>query len=304
MSSVRGKAHRDDNRAGPTKPVTHFGFEPGMARVPFTPNAPPALVCSVAAGAAALVAGLPVTAALHELSSVYRYVEPADVAVPSALAMLALSYVSTLGRGGAPEAPQHRGLNAGLGLWGGAAAGIAAALGACASVSIRIHRLRGSPTDLALGALFGALFGLLCILPARELRAARHDQTHSARDVQIVNTCAWLCSVVGAAALFAPSAPWLHLAAGIALGAMAAASFASIRYALRRRWLRRVFAGTDAHWETDASSDIAPALPALELLPCWVDERTLVRVAPASGSAYRSAEQRTAAARVIPSPRW
>lgn len=267
-----------------------------MSRVPFAPRLAAASVCRLAVGAAALVLAIPIERALHGISFQYRYVETTDVAISATLAMLTLGFFATR---------EPRSVKEGSTVWivGGGASGIAAALGVCALVSCRLQHLRGSLLDLLLGAAGGVLFGMLCSLPARELRAARSDQTHSAQDVQIVNTCAWLCGVVGVSAHFAESVEWLYLAAGIATCALGAMLLATTRYVLRRRWLRRVFAGADAQWETDATSTIASALPALELLPWWSDERTLVRVLPATGAAYRTATRRTDVARVIPSMR-
>lgn len=196
-----------------------------MSRVPFAPRLAAASVCRLAVGAAALVLAIPIERALHGISFQYRYVETTDVAISATLAMLTLGFFATR---------EPRSVKEGSTVWivGGGASGIAAALGVCALVSCRLQHLRGSLLDLLLGAAGGVLFGMLCSLPARELRAARSDQTHSAQDVQIVNTCAWLCGVVGVSAHFAESVEWLYLAAGIATCALGAMLLATARYVL------------------------------------------------------------------------
>ncbi|MEZ4222654.1 MAG: hypothetical protein R3B13_17060 [Polyangiaceae bacterium] len=236
---------------------------------------------------------IPISAALHEISADYSYVQPMDIAIPGSLAMLVLGAVATR----ASE------LRASTWISGGAVAGAAAALGACVSVSVRIGRARGAPLDLIYGALFGAVLGAICLIPAAELRAARREQTHSAEDVQVVNTSAWLCSVVGASALFASTEAWLHLAATLVALAIASAAYSLASYTLRRRWLRRVLAGADTAWEMRSAAEVVGALPAVELLPWWCEEHVLVRVATAEGAAYRTADKRQGMARVIPSLR-
>lgn len=261
-------------------------------RVPFASRVSPETVCAVAVVAAALASAATWVGCLRLLGATYRHVDVSHVAPCAAISatVLALGVVRATGVGAM----------AARSVLGGSLAGFAATAATCAVVSALLGRPLGTLEDFALGTSFGTFFGAACLIPALELRGSRRDRAHSALDVQLVNTGAWLAIVAAPGAVLSPERTWALVALAIAALALVVALAAAVRWFLRRRWLMWVFAGHDEHWSVELDRGPQQALPVAELLCSWSDELRLVRVIPPEGSAYRAAGRRVAVARVAP----
>jgi hypothetical protein len=186
-------------------------------------------------------------------------------------------------------------------------------------------------TEISAGAVLGLFFGVLCLYPCVELVRALRHHAHAQRDVQLVNTCAWLVLVLWPwnSAIILSDTPklgesitldppwrvdtanawlgeklWLHVPGVVTILALLVGIFAASRWAFRRRWLRRVFAGKVAGLRIDRIPDPTRSSgfqlsPVAELLTPWSDSYAVVQDLP-QALAYRSSAQRAPVVRLVP----
>jgi hypothetical protein len=185
-------------------------------------------------------------------------------------------------------------------LLGGAMAGAGAGYAVTQQLNHALLTSFSGEREALLGSLLGAGLGAICLPLALELVAARRDPAHSSRDVQLVNSAAWLAIVSAPAVVLAPDRRWAIVPMTIALSALAVGLLATARWVARRRWLRSVYGGRQSAWSVEPAVEHGTDLPVLELSSEWSDERVVLFVAPRRGAAYRTTERRIPVARVVP----
>ena len=263
-----------------------------MLRVPYRGGVSPAVVSTIAITLAGLASAATIVGSLKLLGDPYRHVGTGHLAPFSTLAALVLALAVARAPGVAAMFARS--------VLGGAPAGFVGAVATCVTLRVTTGMPFDAFSDVGLGMLFGMAFGCACSIPALELHWARRDRADSVTDVQIVNTSAWLACVAAPGAVLASEREWALAAFAIAVLAVATGAAAGVRWWLRRRWLRRVFAGRDHEWAAEPNDADETTVPVLDLLCAWSDEHRLVRVLPAAGAAYRSADRRVVVARVAP----